>query len=93
MGDVVSMRLAVEGNWLGVPAAIREVALARLFAAEPRERGTGLGLSISCGIGRDHRGCLWIESLLAPRGAAAVHADLPLSLGKSIGCSAAGGAR
>jgi C4-dicarboxylate-specific signal transduction histidine kinase len=93
VGDAESMRLTAEGKWLGIPAAIREAALAPFFAAEPREHGTGLGLSISYGIGRDHRGRLWIESLSPPRGAAAVHADLPFSLGKSIGCSAAGGAR
>ena len=86
------MRPTVEGNGFGIPAAIRERVLDPFFAAEPRERGTGLRLSISYGIVRDHGGCLWIESL-SPRGAAAVHADLPFSSGKSIGRSAAGGAR
>jgi len=90
--DAESMCLTVVGNGLGIPSAIREAALAPFFAAEPRERGTGLRLSISYGIVRDHGGCLWIESL-SPRGAAAVHADLPFSSGKSIGRSAAGGAR
>jgi C4-dicarboxylate-specific signal transduction histidine kinase len=87
------MRLTVEGNGSGIPAAIREAALDPFFAAEPRERGTGLRLSISYVIVRDHGCRLWIESLSAPQGAAAVHADLPFSSGKSIGCSAAGGAR
>jgi C4-dicarboxylate-specific signal transduction histidine kinase len=91
--DAESMRLTVGGNGLGIPAAIREAARAPFSAAEPRERGTGRGLPISCGVVRDHEGRLWIESVSPLRGMTAVHVDVPLSLGKSIGCSAAGGAR
>jgi C4-dicarboxylate-specific signal transduction histidine kinase len=91
--DAESMRPTVEGNGSGVPAAIRERVLAPFFAAEPRERGTGRGLSISCGVVRDREGRLWIESVSPPRGTTAVHADLPLSSGKSIRRSAARGAR
>jgi C4-dicarboxylate-specific signal transduction histidine kinase len=91
--DAESMRLTVEGNGFGVPAAICEWVLSPFFAAEPRERGTRLELSISYGIVRDHGGRLWMGSLSPPRGAAAVHADLPLSSGRSVGCSAARGTR
>jgi nitrogen-specific signal transduction histidine kinase len=91
--DAESMRPTVEGDGFGVPAAIRERVLAPFFAAEPREHGTRLELSISHGVVRDHEGRLWIESVSPPRGTAAVHVDLPLSSGKSIGRSAAGGAR
>jgi C4-dicarboxylate-specific signal transduction histidine kinase len=91
--DAECMRLTVEGNGFGIPAAIREWALNPFLAAEPRERGTRLELSISYGIVRDDGGRLWMESLSPPRGAAAVRADLPFSSGRSVGCSAARGAR
>jgi C4-dicarboxylate-specific signal transduction histidine kinase len=91
--DVESLRTTAEGNGFGITAAIRARVLDPFSAAEPREYGTRLELSISHGVVRDPEGRLWIESVSPPRGMTAVHVDVPLSLGKSIGCSAAGGAR
>ncbi len=75
------MRLTVEDNGLGIPEAIRDRVFDPFFTTKPRDRGTGLGLSISYGIVRDHGGRLRIEGLSPPRGATAVHVEVPVRRG------------
>jgi signal transduction histidine kinase len=86
------VRLTVEDNGPGIPEALRERVFDPFFTTKPRDRGTGLGLSISYGIVRDHGGRLWIESPPAPRGATAVHIDLPAVSTAGENQSAGGGA-
>ncbi len=91
-GGAPRVRLTVEDNGTGIPEAIRERVFDPFFTTKPRDRGTGLGLSISYGIVRDHGGRLWIEGLSAPRGATAVHVDLPAVSTPSENGSDGGGA-
>ncbi len=56
------VRLVVEDDGCGIPAAIRERVFEPYFTTKPPGKGTGLGLSLVHGIVRAHGGALSLDS-------------------------------
>ncbi|MFO1217016.1 MAG: ATP-binding protein [Burkholderiaceae bacterium] len=67
------VRLSVEDDGPGIPAALREKVLQPFYSTKPK--GTGLGLAIVQRIVRDHRGGVQLES--AAGGGARISIELP----------------
>lgn len=76
LGGRSFVRITVTDWGVGIPQEIINRIFDTLFTTKPPGEGTGVGLSISKGLVRDHRGQLYLESVLGDYTTATV--DLPV---------------
>jgi signal transduction histidine kinase len=75
------IRVRVEDDGPGIPAALREEIFKPFFTT--KQGGTGIGLSLAARIVEDHRGALTLEEPLHSSDGTAFLVELPLAFGET----------